>query len=255
MGTIINLAEFFLVSIALGVGFFSFLANTKVTGAGLLKVVSGLCGGSLILALVLHLTYGMISDPLSLIYYIAIFAFGLTYFFHKDKKSWFMWLFFALQNLSLTFLVFKMNNGNPEHFFFALTSVLMLGSVTYAMVMGHWYLVTPKLSEKPLKYALYFTWIFLLIKMGWTIFGYLEAPHFFTEMANAGGGYAFNWMMLTMRIGWGYVVLGIMSIFAYRLVAMRSIQSATGMLYAMTFFVFVSELISNYMFLEYGLLI
>ena len=255
MGTVINLAEFFLVSIALGVGLFSFLADTKATGAGFLKVVSGLCGGSLILALILHLTYGMVSDPLSTVYYIAIFAFALAYFFHKDNKSWFMWLLFALENLSLTFLVFKMNNGNKEQFLFAFTSILMLGSVTYAMVMGHWYLVTPKLSEKPLKYALYLTWIFILIRIGWTIFGYLESPNFFAEMTTAGGGYAFNWMMLTMRIGWGYVVLGIMSIFAYRLVAMRSIQSATGMLYAMTFFVFVSELISNYMFLEYGLLI
>ena len=121
------------------------------------------------------------------------------------------------------------------------------------MVMGHWYLVTPKLSENPLKYALYISWVFLVVKMGWTVYGYLESPGFFTEMTTSGGGYAFNWMMLTMRIGWGYVVLGIMSIYAYRLVAMRSIQSATGMLYAMTFFVFVSELISSYMFLEYGI--
>ncbi len=253
MATIINLAEFFLISIGLGVGLFSFLADTKATGAGFLKVVAGLCGGSLILSLVLHLTYGAAFDPLSRLYYIAIFACALTYFFHKDQKSWFMWLLFAVQNLSLTLLLLWMNNGNHQQFLFVLTSILMLGSVTYAMVMGHWYLVTPKLSEKPLKYALYFSWAFLAIKLGWTVYGYLEAPEFFSEMTASGGGYAFNWMMLTMRIGWGYVVLGIMSIFAYRLVAMRSIQSATGMLYAMTFFVFVSELISNYMFLEYGL--
>ncbi len=253
MATIINLAEFFLISIGLGVGVFSFLADTKATGAGFLKVVAGLCGGSLVLALVLHLTYGTAADPLSQLYYISIFTFALTYFFHKDKKSWFMWLLFAIQNLAQTFLLFKMHNGNGPQFLFALTSIMMLGSVTYAMVMGHWYLVTPKLSENPLKYALYFSWVFLAIKMGWTIYGYLETPDFFSQGTVDGGGYAFNWMMLTMRIGWGYVVLGIMSIYAYRLVAMRSIQSATGMLYAMTFFVFVSELISNYMFLEYGL--
>ena len=253
MATIINLAEFFLISIGLGVGFFSFLADTKATGAGFLKVVAGLCGGSLILALILHLTYGTVSDPLSQTYYLSIFCFALTYFFHKDQKSWFMWLLFAIQNLAQTFLLFKMHNGNGPQFMFAFTSIMMLGSVTYAMVMGHWYLVTPRLSESPLKYALYFAWLFLVVKMGWTIYGYLEAPDFFAQGTVEGGGYAFNWMMLTMRIGWGYVVLGIMSFFAYRLVAMRSIQSATGMLYAMTFFVFVSELISNYMFLEYGL--
>ena len=43
MATIINLTEFFLVSIGLGVGLFSFLADTTATGAGFLKVVAGIC--------------------------------------------------------------------------------------------------------------------------------------------------------------------------------------------------------------------
>jgi hypothetical protein len=35
-------------------------------------------------------------------------------------------------------------------------------------------------------------------------------------------------------------------------VRMRSIQSATGVLYVMTFFVFVGELIASYMYLKMG---
>ncbi len=255
MATVLMLTEFFLMALAFGVGAFSFLADTRETGAGFLRIVMSICGGSSLIALILHLTYGTFTDPQSFMYYIALLCFVLIYFFHQDKKSPLMWVLFAVHNIAFTLLVFLINNSNWEQFFFALTSILFLGSVTYAMVMGHWYLVTPKLSEKPLKIALYFTWAFFIIKVGFTVISYLEAGDFFAVNTMAGGGYAFNWMMLAMRVGWGYIVLGIMSYFAYKLIAMRSIQSATGMLYAMTFFVFVSELISNYMFFEYGLYI
>lgn len=255
MATVLMLTEFFLVALAFGVGAFTFLADTKQTGAGFLKVVSALCGGSTLIALILHLRYGSFLDPLSTLYYGALLCFILIYFFHRDQKSIFMWLLFAAHNIIFTLLIYKMNNSHFDQFLFALTSILFLGSVTYAMVMGHWYLVTPRLSEKPLKIALYFTWALLIIKIGFSVNSYLEASEFFMVNTSQGGGYAFNWMMLAMRTGWGFLVLGIMSYFAYRLVAMRSIQSATGMLYAMTFFVFVGELISNYMFYEYGLLL
>lgn len=253
MATIVMLAEFFLLSIGLGVGAFSFLADTRATGAGFLKVLSAICGVSLFIALILHLTYGTFTDPLSILYYGSTVCFLLTYLFHKDQKNIFTWSLYGLQNLFLVALLYLMNNSNKEHFLFGFTSIFFLGSVTYAMIMGHWYLVTPKLSEKPLKIALYFTWFFMASKLLWTVIGFQEAAPYFVEGTIKGGGYAFNWIMLIMRAGWGYGVLGIMSYFAYRLVAMRSIQSATGMLYAMTFFVFVAELISMYMFYEYGI--
>lgn len=249
------LAEFFLLSLGLGVGVFSPLADTRETGAGFLKVLAAICGTSLFVALILHLTYGSFSDPLSLLYYGSTFCFLLTYFTQKDEKDLLSWAIYAVQNILLVILLYLMNNTSQQQFFFGLTSMIFLGSVTYAMIMGHWYLVTPRLSEQPLKIALYFTWTFLLVKLVWSVLGYFDSSDFFINGTIKGGGYAFNWMMLTMRAGWGYVVLGIMSYFAYRLVAMRSIQSATGMLYAMTFFVFVAELISMYMFYEYGIFI
>lgn len=255
MATILMLTEFFLVALALGVGAFSFLADTKETGAGFLKVVSALCGSCAFIALILHLRYGTFLDPQSVLYYVGILSFLFIYLFHKDQKSFLMWGLYAVHNIAFTLLVFLMNNSNWEQFLFAFSSILFLGSVTYAMVMGHWYLVTPRLSEKPLKIALYFMWALFLIKLGFSVNGYLEAGDYFVQGTMKGGGYSFNWMMLAMRAGWGYLVLGIMSYFAYRLVAMRSIQSATGMLYAMTFFVFVGELVSNYLFYEYGLLL
>ena len=68
-----------------------------------------------------------------------------------------------------------------------------------------------------------------------------------------GAGYMFNWIVLVMRLTWGYLIIGIMSYFTWKLVKMRSIQSATGILYVMTFFVFIGELISTFFFYKYGM--
>jgi hypothetical protein len=255
MGDLTNIAEFFLISLALGVGFFSFLANTKETGAGFLRVAVGLCGGSALLSLILHLTYGSVTDPQSIGYVTSLICFVLIYQFHKDEKSVFMWLLYAIHNVSLFFTLAFLMNFNTVQFIFGLSSVILLGSVTYAMVMGHWYLVTPRLSEQPLKKALYFSWAILLVKVPWSFLEVTEAGAMFEVGTRLGGGYAFNWMLVLMRSSFGYLTLAGMSYFAYRLVAMRSIQSATGMLYAMTFLVFVGELISSFMFFQYGVMI
>jgi hypothetical protein len=117
------------------------------------------------------------------------------------------------------------------------------------MTLGHWYLVVPKLSEKPLKTAAIITWIILFIKIGIMLFSLLTNREFF-ENADA-----FLSVIVLMRILFGYVVILAMSIFNWKLVKLRSIQSSTGILYAMTFFVFMGELISTYLYFHYGLLI
>ncbi len=253
MATITMLAEFFLFSVGLGVGGFSFLADTQQTGAGFLKVIAGICGAALLLATALHLTYSSFGDWQTLLYGLSLLAFLGIYLFHKDRKGPLMWGLFGVHTLSLIALLMLFQNNYLDSFLFSLSSVALLGSITYAMVMGHWYLVTPRLSEKPLKMALYCAWFILIIKLVVTLVGYLEAEKFFNTGTSLGMGYLFNWIMLAMRIGWGYLAVGVMSYFAYRLISMRSIQSATGLLYAMTFFVFVGELISIYMFFQYGL--
>ena len=75
---------------------------------------------------------------------------------------------------------------------------------------------------------------------------------FFKEYSELGAGYMFNWIALSMRFLWGYAILFIMSYFTWKLVKIRSIQSATGVLYVMVFFIWIGELISHYMFFNYG---
>jgi hypothetical protein len=260
-----NIAEFFLISLSLGVGAFSFLADTKKTGAGFLKVISGICGGSLVIASIIHLTAHPLSSitPSLIFYFCSIIPVVFVYFLHRDKKSLFMWFLYFFQNISHLFLLyFTMKSSltgtigfNNSQYLFLLSSTLLLGSITYSMVLGHWYLVVPKLSEKPLMIASYLIWVILALKIGWTTYSMLNEIEFFTQGTTLGFGYMFNWIMVSMRVGWGYLVIAVMSYFNWRLVKLRSIQSATGILYVMTIFVFIGELISSYLFYKYGLLI
>ena len=127
--------------------------------------------------------------------------------------------------------------------------------ITYSMLLGHWYLVVPKLSARPLMIAAIFTWIILFTKIIWSSYAIYSNFAFFEEQTYLGAGYAFNWMLLLMRVSFGYVVILGMTFFNWKLLKLRSIQSSTGILYAMTFFVFIGEMVSTYIFFNYGLFI
>jgi hypothetical protein len=104
--------------------------------------------------------------------------------------------------------------------------------------------VVPKLSERPLKICIYVLWAILVFKVCLSFWGFFHSP---VSMQDS-----FNLILFSMRMVWGYVIIGILSVFAYKLIKIRSIQSATGVLYVMTFFVLVGELISNYLFFRFG---
>ena len=98
---IINVAEFFFMTLALGIGMFSWIASSELTGAGFQKLLSSVCLGSAVAAFLIHLSYGTFSDPLSIVYYIAITSFFLVRQLHEDKKSIFMWVLFVAHNRAL----------------------------------------------------------------------------------------------------------------------------------------------------------
>lgn len=255
MDLVLKVSEFFLLSVALGLGMFTFLIDTKATGAGIMKVFSGLCAGSALIASIFQTTTGDYFSPTAISYYIAIFSFVLIYLFHKDKKSPLMWLLFAIHTVSLITGIYFFQSSGWTEFFYLLSSSILLGVITFAMTLGHWYLVTPRLSESPLKWSVIFMWVILAIKVVWTTIFVVNNGEYFSNYTELGGGYSFNWLMLLMRVGWGYLIIFVMSIFSWKLVNMRSIQSATGMFYAMVFFVFTGELVATYIYYKYGMLL
>lgn len=250
---VVILAEFFCLSLALGVGIFTPLADTKMTGVGLFKVLTSICACSVVLGLGIHLSYATIQSPQTIGYGLAFVAMVLSYLLHQDNKSPAMWAIYIIQQLALLSVLYFFQNTHLFLIVYGLTSILYMGVITYSMLLGHWYLVTPRLSVKPLLMANGILWFLAAVKIGILIYSLIQDGRFFVEGSTFGAGYMFNWVILTMRVGWGYAVVLLMSYFSWRLIRMRSTQSATGVLYAMTFFVLVGELTAMYMYFRYGM--
>lgn len=251
------IADFFLLSIAWSLVLFSPIASTKLTGAGLIKLLTNTAIGALVISIVIQAisrdANAMTMGPKI----IALIAMINITRMHEDEKSTFMKTLYV--SLVVIFFVLIIRLQGPEiqlaRTMFLISSSLFLGIITYSMLLGHWYLVVPKLTAKPLKIAAIITWLILGIKIIWATYTLYHHYDFFEEQTQLGAGYAFNWMLLTMRVSFGYVVILGMSIFNWKLLQLRSIQSSTGILYAMTFFVFIGELVSMYMYFNYGLYI
>jgi hypothetical protein len=260
MGLYTKLISTFLFSLAWGLSLYTPLVDTKATGVGFIKLCLKITLVSLSILLGFLFAGGMsITSPTMIGFTILLFVLGATFLLHRDERSKMMWFFYMLAQLAFFFcfnkisIAFTQDYYSLTEYFHLLSSCLFLGLITFAMILGHWYLVTPKLSEKPLLISSYLIWILLLVKILITTETYFIHPEYFEAGTNLAEGYMFNWLLLSMRVLWGYVVIGVMSYFSYRLIKMRSIQSATGVLYVMTFFVFVGELISTYLFFKHGL--
>lgn len=249
------ITHFFLLSLAFGTQILSPIVDTKLTGVGFYKLGTSIALASLVLTL--GVDYFM-EPGLSAIelgaYGILIFSNVICSIFHKDEKSWHMWGHYILQVITFTVLTFYSFNFNPAWISFFSLSMALLGISNFAMLLGHYYLVVPKLTEEPLIYCLYVFWIVIFLKLMSSLsIIFSTAQPYLVEGTQMGDGYMYNWLFISMRYLWGYAAPFILSLFTYRLCRLRSIQSATGVLYIVEFFVIVGELISVYLMAKHGL--
>jgi DMSO reductase anchor subunit len=153
--------------------------------------------------------------------------------------------------------------------FFA--AALALGGVMTAMWLGHWYLVTPALSEKPLLFA---TTLVLLGVLAQVIFAFTAGPTITsasgtpvtTPAATATAttspshtqtkpaGTPVVTPLSTDAIGWlrilvSFVIPLVLGGIAWKLIRDRSFQSATGMLYLVVVCALAGEAIARGLFL------
>ena len=256
VNTIKIITDFFLLSMAWSMVLFSPIASSKLTGVGLIKLLSNTAIGALVISMVIqgistdgmmNLTFGLKS--------LGLLGLLINTTIHDEDKTPLMWGLYFILSVLFAYLLFQLVNFQLIPVLFIATAGLLLGVISYSMILGHWYLVVPKLSEHPLKIAAIITWILLAIKITWSSYSLYSNYSFFEEQTQLGAGYAFNWMLLTMRVSFGYAVILGMSIFNWKLLQLRSIQSSTGILYAMMFFVFIGELVSTYIYFNYGLYI
>lgn len=249
------LVHTFLLALAFGTQIFSPVVSTRLTGVGFFKLTNSIVLISLVFAMGadFFMSPGLDSKDI-LCYSLLIFSNVLTLAFHRDEKTWIMWGLYVLQICTFTYFIFHLFLPTPAWISFFFMSAMLLGISNFAMLLGHYYLVVPKLSEEPLIYCLWIFWALIFIRITTSVTLVLTgAAPFLEEGTVLGDGYMYNWLFISMRYLWGYGAPLILSFFTFRLCKLRSLQSATGVLYIIEFFVIVGELVSLYLMAKHGL--
>jgi hypothetical protein len=126
------------------------------------------------------------------------------------------------------------------------------GTALGAVVLGHWYLVTPRLSERPLILATQLLGAALVLQLllfvTWQIVGGVWGPSF---SALTGPVAVFVWLRLTV----GIVFPIVLSYLAYRTALTRSMESATGLLYLNLAAVLASTIVASALYYTGALLV
>ncbi len=245
----------FLLALAFGTQIFSSVVSTRLTGVGFFKLTNSIVLISLVFALGADIFMLPEMDSKDILCYsILIISNVLTLAFHRDHKSWIMWGLYILQLCTFTYFIFHLFLPTPAWINFFFMSAMLLGISNFAMLLGHYYLVVPRLSEEPLIYCLWIFWAVIFIRITSSVVLILTgAAPYLEEGTVLGDGYMYNWLFISMRYLWGYGAPLILSFFTFRLCKLRSLQSATGVLYIIEFFVIVGELVSIYLMAKHGL--
>ena len=245
----------FLFGLSFGTQILSPVVDTKLTGVGFYKLGTSIVLVTLMLSLGLDFFMAPALSPVEYgCYAVLIISNILTYFLHRDDKTIFMWVLYVLQVVTFSALSFYVFAFNPLWLQFFFITMGLIGISNFAMILGHYYLVVPKLSFEPLIYCLWIFWVFIFIKLFFSLTILLgPAAPYLVEGTTYGDGYMYNWLFISMRYLWGYAAPIILSFFTYRLCRLKSNQSATGVLYIVEFFVIVGELISIYLMAKHGL--
>lgn len=113
-------------------------------------------------------------------------------------------------------------------------SSVLLGSSLAAMLLGHHYLTAPAMSIEPLKRMIQI--------MGVALAAQCVVAAIPTWQPEGTGAPSARLLLLTMRWGFGLIAPAIGTFMAWRTALIRSTQSATGILYAVTTLILLGEL-------------
>jgi hypothetical protein len=127
-----------------------------------------------------------------------------------------------------------------------LCSGILLGATLTAMLLGHYYLTAPAMTIQPLARAL----LVLACALGARCM--LAAGGFVAHLAGSSQVTAAPdnisaWIFLAVRWGLGFVAAAVSIFMAWKTAAIRSTQSATGILYITMIFVLFGELTSLFL--------
>ncbi len=252
---LVNVIEYFFVGLSLGISCFIFLHNTSITGVGFSKLLSIISILALFLSTVANHISNNSNEMNLIIYFLSFCIHTCIYIFHNEKRNTPIIFLYYLVFLLLSYVILHECNFEFIKSIYFFSFSFILGITLYSMLLGHWYLIVPKMSENPLKNALKIFWIIFATKLVLSLYSLISNISFLNDREYLQNEYLFNWIMISMRFLWGYLVMGVISLFNWQLVKIRSLQSATGMFYAMSFFCLAGEIISLYIFYKMRLYI
>jgi len=134
----------------------------------------------------------------------------------------------------------------------ALIAALVMGAVILAMMLGHWYLVTPKLSITPLKrYSGSYILLTVLTALE-LILSYSLIVGWGQPLTPVGQRFMGEILFVVFRVAWGILPPLGMTYWIWETVRMKSTQSATGILYAAMICTMIGEGMGLYLTLATG---
>jgi hypothetical protein len=172
-----------------------------------------------------------------------IFSASILFAFLFSKRDVLYYPFLSLAILSSFYLLSSANLIQQ------VLPALVLGSSAVAMLLGHWYLVAPKLSITYLKVLTIALIGAIVVRSIFLTEAVLRHQDQLREMHF----YEIYGMFFLQRIGLGLFLTLVLSVLTYFCVRIRSTQSATGILYVVLVFCLIGELTGAYLFVKTGL--
>lgn len=139
-----------------------------------------------------------------------------------------------------------------------LASALLLGGAATSMVLGHWYLVSRKLSFRPLEVLSAWVLVALALRIGAAAgAAWLQREHW-RHLIDASGMTSFltgTGVFVFARVAFGMLGPAVLGVLAWRCVRIQANQSATGILYVLLGFVLIGEILAKYFLVSEQLLL
>ena len=137
------------------------------------------------------------------------------------------------------------------------SSALLLGFSLVSMILGHWYLVSRKLSFQPLKLISGLLCLAVAARALVIVAAAFEQDEYWRQSFSGGltqyllsGG-----LFVACRLSLGLLLPAILAVLAWRCAKLESNQSATGILYVLVAFVFFGEILSKHFLADQGLVL
>ncbi len=175
--------------------------------------------------------------------------------FTAGLYPWVAWPNYVLATLC-GLSVILLNFGGRRYAGNMILSSLMLGFSMAAMLLGHWYLVQPKLSIAELSRVCTVLILVIVVRFWVGTQGFYallsgkSEVEFYRYLFSQSPG-----LFVLMRWTWGLLAPLILCYLIWGTVKIRSTQSATGILYVTVLTILTGETLSQYLMLYHGIVL